>query len=155
MLGLGIRFLRYAALAALLAPGLALALDWVGVPENGQATRKDLDQIMRQRPLGANENLRVTPLSNGGRSATYLMQVRRAEPLHHHTDSDMTMFVVRGEGSIRIDDRAANVKVGDVIHIPRNTTHAYTNKGSGVSVLVIVYSPAPGPNDLVRDDETQ
>jgi mannose-6-phosphate isomerase-like protein (cupin superfamily) len=142
-------------LLATLAPSLALALDWVGVPGNGQPTRKNLDQMMREYPLGANERIRMTPLSNGGLSATYLMQVRTAQPLHHHTDSDVTMFLARGEGTIRIGDRVAPVKTGDVIHIPRNTVHAYTNTGPGVSVLILVYSPAPGPNDLVRDDDSQ
>jgi quercetin dioxygenase-like cupin family protein len=153
MSALGANFMRQvlATLAVALVPSLALALDWVGVPENGQATRKNLDQIMRQYPLGANESVRITPLSNGGRSATYLMQVRTAEPLHHHTDSDVTMFIARGQGTIRIGDRAAAVKTGDVVHIPRNVEHAYSNRGPGTSIVILVYSPAPGPNDLVRD----
>lgn len=136
-------------------PGAVAALDWVGVPEDGQTKRKSLDQIMQQYPLGPNEGIRLQKLSNNGRSATMLMQVRAREPMHRHADSDTTMFVLKGQGSIQIGDRAAAVKTGDVIHIPRETSHAYSNQGPGISVVVIVYSPAPGPNDRVVDDGAQ
>ncbi len=139
-------------LAGILLSGVVHALDWVGVPEDGQTTRRNLDQMMQQYPLGANENIRFTRLSSDGLSTNLLMQVRGREPLHHDADSDITMFLLRGQGTIRIGDRSFPVKAGDVLHIPRGVPHGFVNQGSGIGIALLVLSPSPGPNDQVLDE---
>ena len=87
------------------------------------------------------------------RSAAMLVQVRDREPLHRHADSDITVFLLRGEGDMRIGKEALPVKAGSVIHIPRGAVHAYINRGPEPATALVVYSPAPGPKDriLVED----
>lgn len=142
-------FLIFAVLS--LAPwlGTARAADWVGPIEGERFESRSLEALLKANPLAPKENIRAVPLSKGEQSHHVLVQVREREPLHLHADSDITVFLVKGRGKIRLGDRQLPVKVGDVIHIPRGTIHAFINEGREPAAALVVYSPAPGPEDRV------
>lgn len=125
--------------------------DWIGAPE-GRLEQQAIERLLKQHPLAAGENIRALPLQKNERSAHVLVQVRDREPLHYHADSDITVFVLRGQGRIQIADRTRPARAGDVLHIPRGVVHAYINEGPEVGVALVVYSPAPGPDDRVVSD---
>lgn len=125
------------------------AAQWLTAPSDGAPTASDIDKLLAKNPLGANENIKVVPLARGDHSAQLLVQVRDREPLHYHADSDITVFLLRGHGVLRLDRREHAVKAGDVLHVPRGVIHAYINQGPEVGVAIVSYSPAPGPDDRV------
>ena len=137
-----------AVLVGLAVSAAAHGADWIGAPE-GVLEQRDIEQLLKQHPLAAGENIRVLPLQKNEHSAHVLVQVRDREPLHYHADSDITVFILRGRGRIQIADRTRPARAGDVIHIPRGAVHAYINEGPEIGVALVVYSPAPGPNDRV------
>lgn len=141
-----------AVVALLLGLGaFAARADWLG-PEEKNPDRyapRNLEQILAAHPLSENEDLRVTPLYENPRSKHVLVQVRTSEPPHVHTDSDITVWVLRGNGVLHIAGREHPVKAGDVMHIPRDTVHYYVNRGLETAAALVVYSPAPGPDDRV------
>lgn len=75
--------------------------------------------------------------------------MRDREPLHLHADSDITVFLLKGQGRIRLGARELPVKAGDVMHIPRGVIHAFINEDRAPAAALVVYSPAPGPDDRV------
>jgi quercetin dioxygenase-like cupin family protein len=130
--------------------GSVQASEWIGPADgNAQAQSRNLEQLMRQYPLGAAENSRATRLFQNERSANLLVQIRDREPLHYHADSDITVLLLRGYGVIQFADKTLAVKTGDVMHIPRGVVHAFINQGTEIAAALVVYSPAPGPNDRV------
>ncbi|MHB1142712.1 MAG: cupin domain-containing protein [Sulfuricaulis sp.] len=133
----------------------ALAADWIGPDEkvSGKYGTKQLEQLLEQNQPAPNENIKVVPLFRNARSSNILVQVRDREPLHRHIDSDITVFMLRGEGDMRIDKETRPVRAGDVIHIERGVIHAYINRGPKPAAALVVYSPAPGPNDRVLVEE--
>lgn len=144
-------------LYSLLASGLLLAAtvgvvpaaEWLGPDEKtaGRFTARNLEQLLAENKPAESENIRVVPLYRSERSTNVLVQVRDREPLHRHIDSDITVFLLRGEGELRIGKQIYPVKSGDVMHIPRGAVHAYINRGSEPAAALVVYSPAPGPKD--------
>ncbi|GAB4513705.1 MAG: hypothetical protein Tsb0026_18630 [Sulfuricaulis sp.] len=132
-----------------------LAAEWVGPDEkvSGKYNTKQLEQLLEQNKPAQNENIKVVPLSRNARSSNLLVQVRDREPLHRHIDSDITVFMLRGEGDMRLGKETRPVKSGDVIHIERNAIHAYINRGAEPAAALVVYSPAPGPKDRVLVEE--
>jgi quercetin dioxygenase-like cupin family protein len=108
---------------------------------------------MEQNKPVQNENIKVVPLFRNARSSNILVQVRDREPLHRHVDSDITVFMLRGKGDMRLGKETRPVKAGDVIHIERGTIHAYINHGPEPAAALVVYSPAPGPKDRVLVEE--
>ena len=142
-------------LYAVLCINASHAGQWLG-PQQGQEhvlRQTDFGQLLAANPLGSGENIKVMELSRSARSANMLVQVRDREPLHRHIDSDITVFLLRGEGDMRIGKETRPVKAGDVIHIERGTIHAYIHRGAEPAAALVVYSPAPGPKDriLVED----
>ncbi len=138
-----------------MAPHGTEAGQWLG-PQQGKEhifRHADLESLLADNPLGANENIRTVPLYRSERSSNVLVQIRDREPLHRHADSDITVFLLRGAGELRVGKQMHAVKSGDVMHIPRGAVHAYINRGPEPAVALVVYSPAPGPKDriLVED----
>ena len=133
----------------------ALAAEWIGPDAKlaGHYDTKQLEQLLEQNKPAANENIKVVPLFRNARSSNLLVQVRDREPLHRHIDSDITVFLLRGEGDMRIGKETRPVKAGDVIHIERGVIHAYINRGTEPAAALVVYSPAPGPKDRVLVEE--
>ncbi len=148
---------------SLLASGLtcccitlaATAAEWLGPDEKVSGTygSKQLEQLLEQNKPAKDENIKVVPLSRNARSSNVLVQVRDREPLHRHIDSDITVFLLRGAGDMRIGQETRPVKAGDVIHIERGAIHAYVNRGPEPAAALVVYSPAPGPKDRVLVEE--
>ncbi len=148
------------ALLLLLIPGTvglgkANAAEWVGPDEKvaGKYYLKNLEQWLDENKIAKEENIKVVPLSRSARSTNLLVQIRDREPLHLHADSDITVFLLRGEGELRIGKQTQPVKAGDVLHIPRGAVHAYINRGPEPAAAFVVYSPAPGPQDRVLVEE--
>ncbi len=140
-----------AVLVGLAVSTAAHDADWIGAPE-GALEQHDIQRLLKQQPLAAGENIRVLPLQKNERSAHVLVQIRDREPLHHHADSDISVFILHGRGRIQIADRTRPARAGDVIHIPRGVLHAYINEGAEIGVALVVYSPPPGPDDRVVPD---
>lgn len=141
----------------LIAGGLhaALADEWIGPDEKvaGKYGTKQLERLLEQNQPAPNENIKVVPLFRNARSSNILVQVRDREPLHRHADSDITVFLLRGEGEMRLGKEMRPVRAGDVIHIERGAIHAYINRGPEPAAALVVYSPAPGPKDRVLMEE--
>lgn len=125
--------------------------DWLG-PETKNSDRyaaRDLEMILATNPISETEEFKVVPVFENPRSKHVLVQVRRREPVHLHADSDITVWLLRGNGTMHVGGKEYPVKVGDVIHIPRDVVHYYVNRGAEVGAALVVYSPAPGPDDRV------
>lgn len=142
---------RLWTITLLLGLGSAAQADWLGPETKGgdrYATR-DLRNILAANALGESEEFRVTPIFENPRSKHVLVQIRNHEPAHVHTDSDITVWLLRGNGMMHIGGKEYAVKTGDVIHIPRDVVHYYVNQGAEIGAALVVYSPAPGPDDRV------
>lgn len=125
--------------------------DWLG-PEPKDAGRyapRGFEKVLDANPLGENESFKVTALYENPRSKHVLVQVRDREPAHVHTDSDITVWLLRGSGVMHIAGKEHPVKAGDVIHVARDVVHYYVNQGPETGAALVVYSPAPGPDDRV------
>ena len=150
-----VTFLLMSLLACAACLDTAGAAEWLGPDEKilGKYNARDLDRLLEENKLAGGENIKVVTLSRSAHSAAMLVQVRDREPLHRHADSDITVFLLRGEGELRIGKQMHAVKSSDVMHIPRGAVHAYINRGPEPAAALVVYSPAPGPKDriLVED----
>ncbi|MDH3309824.1 MAG: cupin domain-containing protein [Gammaproteobacteria bacterium] len=131
------------------------ATEWIGpdekVPEKYH--RMNLEKLLDENKSPVGENIKALTIVRSERSSSLLVQVRDREPLHLHADSDITVFLLRGEGDIWLGKHSIAVKTGDIMHIPRGVVHAYINRGADPAVAFVVYSPAPGPRDRVLVEE--
>jgi mannose-6-phosphate isomerase-like protein (cupin superfamily) len=78
-------------------------------------------------------------------ATTRLLQLRDALAVHAHADLDEVLYVVAGEGAIRIGEDLTAVGPGSLIVVPRNTAHAIDRRGRSPLILLSVLAGAPCP----------
>jgi mannose-6-phosphate isomerase-like protein (cupin superfamily) len=139
------------ALAVLaVASPLALGADWIGPATDGKSSRaRDLAAELAAQPLGSAENVKPLLLHRGERTSHLLVQIRDREPVHYHADSDITVLMLRGSGTIHIGEQKLPARAGDVMFIPRRAVHYFINEAQEPAAALVIYSPPPGPNDRV------
>lgn len=62
----------------------------------------------------------------------------------HSHDEDESFVVMSGTGTIHVDDESTSVGAGDVIYLPRNSTHRFQNdSGQDPLVFLTIYWGSP------------
>lgn len=120
---------------------------------NGDAiTSLELAEVLQKNPLTPNQNIRITLLRQTDQASVHVVQVRTAELPHVHQTHDLTVFVVRGHGTMVLGKETKPVGEGDVIHIPAGVRHYFTNQSPKPAVAVLVFSPGFDGKDTVREE---
>ena len=73
----------------------------------------------------------------------------RGAGLHLHEDADEQFYVIEGDLTYTIADETFAVTTGDIIFIPRNTPHSFTN-GATPSRLLATFTPG-APDRFFRE----
>ncbi len=79
-----------------------------------------------------------------------VMEPGEANVPHVHVESEDTIFILEGEGTVRDHDRGKELpfRAGQAIHVPPGRKHAvYADRGVGV---VSVGGPCPADRALLR-----
>jgi hypothetical protein len=76
-------------------------------------------------------------------STTRLLQLHEAIAEHTHSDLDEILYVVAGEGSVRVRTESTQVAAGSLSIIPRGTPHAIEQRGKNPLIMVSTVSGAP------------
>lgn len=63
-------------------------------------------------------------------------------PPHTHTRESESYFVKSGELLFSVGDNKIEAKAGDFVHIPKNTIHTFTNKGSINAQMLSIFAPS-------------
>jgi mannose-6-phosphate isomerase-like protein (cupin superfamily) len=62
-------------------------------------------------------------------------------PPHIHAGTDETFYVLSGDLEFLNGDEIFTASAGDVVHIPRGTTHRFHNPGILPAELIFIYTP--------------
>lgn len=79
----------------------------------------------------------------------HLAVVRDAETPHYHRFHDLTVTVLRGQGTMDIDGKKFPLEAGDVVHVNRGLRHYFRNTGQEPAAAFVVYSPPYDGRDTV------
>jgi len=72
-----------------------------------------------------------------------LLQVRDGIARHVHDRVDEIIYVVAGDGSVRIDEDARPLRAGSLVVVPHGTTHAFEHTGKNPLVVVSTLAGSP------------
>lgn len=88
-----------------------------------------------------------------GADATYqLLEAESSEPPHVHARHDLTVVVLRGHGTLFVEDRRLDVAAGDVLQIGRGRVHHF-HPAAGTAVLaLVIYTPRLENPDYVLSE---
>lgn len=126
-------------------PGRADVVDVPGV--------FNIDSLLTVYPLAADDEARSEEIAWDSVSSMHLTQVRGAVNSHHHVLHSENIWVVRGAGRLVLGDQKYRVMAGDVIHVPKGTSHSFHNLGAVPTVVISVFSPGFDGKDRVYDGQ--
>ena len=75
--------------------------------------------------------------------------VEKETKAHYHVKSEEVYFILKGGGTIIVDNVRKEVKAGDVILIPPKSVHKVIRKSKEKLVIVCASSPPYSHNDTV------
>ena len=108
---------------------------------------EDINALLARSPLAAGENIKAVPLQSGEHASLTLVQIRDREMPHRHTRYDISVLLVRGKGTLHLDDRALPMQAGDVAYITKGLPHYFVNEGGEPAAALVLFAPAfTGPD---------
>jgi mannose-6-phosphate isomerase-like protein (cupin superfamily) len=86
---------------------------------------------------------------------TRLLQLKEAVARHTHADLDEVIYVVAGDGAIRLGTEAVTIGPASVTTIPRGTPHSIERRGRTPLIVLSTLAGAPCPTSMTRADQKQ
>jgi quercetin dioxygenase-like cupin family protein len=131
------------AAASLVAAILALAPGAFaqGRPEIVTA---NLDDILKSHPLAAGQTAKATPVTRVPGAELQVIEMNKIK-LHSHAQEDHIIYVVRGKGTVHLNQETRDVKPGDIFMLPKDVPHGFAKSGNENLVLLVIATPGWKP----------
>jgi mannose-6-phosphate isomerase-like protein (cupin superfamily) len=113
----------------------------LGTP--GEPKTMNIADFLDKNLIGAREPMKRTALGCSGLLETDLLQLRDPQPEKSHDTYDETLYVVAGQGTIRLAGRDTNLDPASFIVVPRGTAYSLTRRGNKPLILLSTYAGEP------------
>jgi mannose-6-phosphate isomerase-like protein (cupin superfamily) len=131
------------AVAARLVPAAAAAGAAAPTPKVVNLVRMTDEAIGPERP-GTHIRSSLLVDSPGATVSVQTGDVAK----HFHQDSDEIQYIIEGQGTFWLGDRQIDIGPGDLIVIPKGTTHAGSHATTGRFKAIAIKTPPQAPDDL-------
>jgi len=122
--------------------------------DGGQLTHARLNEVLAEKPLSPDQNIRVVTLGKGNEMSHHLVQIRDREAPHLHKKHDLTVMLLKGQGYLILEQKRIDLIRGDILFIPRGSAHYFVNTFSEPSVALAVFSPVFDGKDSIPEGKT-
>jgi len=119
---------------------------------SGARLHLDLAELAAREPLASDEDFRVRELARDAHTSHHLVWIRKAEAPHRHDQHDLFVVILRGYGTMLLENETRPVGEGSILYVPRGTPHAFTNQSGAPAVAYAIYSPPFDGKDRVAPD---
>jgi mannose-6-phosphate isomerase-like protein (cupin superfamily) len=107
------------------------------LPPPGKATTVNVPDFIERNLIGNNQPQKVSSVSCSGVGNTLLWQVREPWEDREHAGADAMLYVVGGEGTLRLDGRDVQLQAGTFVQIPRATSYSLARRGRSPVLYVL------------------
>jgi mannose-6-phosphate isomerase-like protein (cupin superfamily) len=87
------------------------------------------------------DNIYNKPLFGDSLASSFVIIIKKEVKLHKHLVHSEHVVVLDGTGEMKLGDKNFEIKKGDVVFIPKNTTHAVKSTGRQPLKVLSVQSP--------------
>ena len=111
---------------------------------------KYIDEIIEEKGLAEDENVKVVALGKDKSTSVYLYQIRQDAGMgaHYHKSHDEILYIKKGSGVLILNGTRHIVKEGMVVMIPRSSIHKYVNTGKETNITISMFSPPFDGKDI-------
>jgi hypothetical protein len=93
--------------------------------------------------IGGREPIKESILACSPMETVRLLQLRENVAAHVHERVDEVLYVVAGEGAVRIGDQPTVIRAGSLVVVPNGNSHALERRGKTPLILVSTLSGSP------------
>ncbi len=109
----------------------------------GRIAGRETRDLVNGKTVGAKGiSLRITDVLPG----------QTCNPGHIHTECEEVIFILSGQGEIKIGEKVFPMKVGDAVYLPTGLGHLIRNTGKETMRMACSFSSADFSRDLKNDD---
>ncbi len=120
--------------------------------EKQQIVTANLDDILKENPMAAGQTAKATPVTTVPGAELQVIEMSKIK-LHSHHQEDHIVFVVRGNGTVRLDQQTREVKPGDIFMLPKDVPHGFSKSGDENLVLLVIATPGWKPLEDTKFQE--
>lgn len=110
-------------------------------------------EVVKENPLGTDENIKVTPLFKDEDSSHFIIQIRDREKPHIHEAHDLTVIAKKGKGVLHVGKDEFPMRRGDIAFIPKGVPHYFVNTGSVPAIAYVIFTPFYDGKDTKQVEE--
>ena len=113
------------------------------LPPPGAPKTLSLLDFIEKNFISGREPQKEDLIGCSGVGQTMLWQIRDPWTGREHRSADATIYVVAGEGTLRLGERDVQISNGSFAVVPRGTTYGFTKRGRNPLIVLAVLSGAP------------
>jgi hypothetical protein len=117
------------------------------LPPPGSPKTMPLIDYIEKNLISNREPQKQSMLGCSGVGQALLWQIRDPWTGRQHDAADGMIYVIAGEGSLRLDERDVRVTNGSFAVVPRGTSYGFTRSGRNPLIVLAVLSGAPCDQD--------
>ena len=113
------------------------------LPPPGTPKTMPLIDFIEKNLISGKEAQKENLIGCSGVGQALLWQVRDPWTGRQHESADVTVYVIAGEGTLRLGDRDVSVTNGSFAVVPRGTTYGFSRRGRNPLIVLAVLAGAP------------
>lgn len=129
--------------APVTAPPPAAAAAAPKLPAPGTAKTLSLPDFIEKNFISGREGHKENLVGCSGVGQAVLWQVREPWDGRQHEAADGMLYVIGGEGSIKLVGRELTVTAGSFAVVPRGTTYGFARRGRNPLIVLAILAGAP------------
>jgi hypothetical protein len=113
------------------------------LPPPGTPKTMSLLDFIEKNFISGREPHKEDLIGCSGVGQTLLWQIREPWTGREHESADAMIYIVAGDGTLKLGDRDVNITNGSFAVVPRGTTYGFTRRGRNPLIILAVLSGAP------------
>ena len=113
----------------------------VGAP--GQPRMTSIVDLAEKELIARNTPRKETLVACSGNTRSTLVQLNQEQPQRLYEGAETILYVVAGEGSVRLSGRDSSLGPGSFVSVPRSVPYALTRRGNRPLIVLAVLAGEP------------
>jgi mannose-6-phosphate isomerase-like protein (cupin superfamily) len=113
------------------------------VGPTGQPRTVSIVDLAEKELIGRNQPRKENLVACSGNTRTTMVQLNQEQPQRLYEGAETLLYVVAGEGGVRIAGKDSTVGPGAFVSIPRNVPFAISRKGNRPLIMLTVLAGEP------------
>ncbi len=109
--------------------------------------------ILNLKSDSAVQGIKVQKIAGDKNSTSFIIWIKDSVKSHKHEKHTENIYVLEGEGEMKINGKMIIIKPGDFINVPENTIHSLKVTSSIPMKVLSVQSPEFNGEDRIFVDE--